>query len=874
MVEGAPTGTAGDYDARVVLSPRESEVLAAVARHRTNAEIAAELYISVRTVESHVSSLLRKLGAADRRALVAHAGTALLSVDAGDAPGLVGRDDDVSRLWELLASPGLVTVVGPGGVGKTSLVRTLGGAVIVDLTTLPAGAGPGLTASAALAACGQQVPEGRTAVEALAAEVTRRHLVLVLDNCEHVLEGAAEVAGALIRTPGVRVVATSRERLGLPAERLLHLAVLEPDAALELFGRRAAALDPPVVLSTAQGAQAAAVCASVEYLPLAVELAAARLGQLGLDDLVDAVRVDIDVLDGGSRGRHRSMRSMLDWSYGLLAPADQRVHRWLSVLPGAFQIPAASAIAGGGRSVAASVARLVDASLLARVDSDRYRQLDPVRADAAQRLVSAGELGLASAALLRWASERLDADDGTLELAGLRAAAVVATDLADGGALGLLRRLAGYWTGRGAWQDAIETWERAARVSADPADALAAAELAWMRWHGDDALRMFRLAAGLAEDAGDAHGLVQALEGQIELGLRFPATLEQAPDIASLQLLLHRAEAVDTGSDLASESRVACAEALVRSGAGDHAGARESARRAVSLAEAARQAVLESAAWDALSAAAWNEGDAATVHDAAERRLGLRGRLDHSPRAEVERSDVQTMAVEGALAVGLFAEARARADELLVRERARGLAHVALGRLATCEFHLGEFDGALAHTAEAVREWEAYGGGPARYLLPAITACIAISGYRAGDEDEHSWVSVAEKISNRRGGATASPLLRALRADVHLFHGRVDLAAHEVASSPWEVSGPRSLYAAVRAAVLGGEAVRDAERLVLGDRYAEAIVARARGDLDQALDLFRACGAAFEAARTRVMMGDDDARKVLAAFLVPGGRSR
>ena len=847
----------------MVLTPREAEVLAAVARNRTNAEIAAELYISVRTVETHVSSLLRKLDADSRRELARRAHAVLRPADpSARPPELIGRAAELTRLQELLAGGGLVTVLGPGGIGKTTLVRALSHAILVDLTSLPAGSGAPAVWAAALDAVGLDLPEGRRPDAALAAALAGRQVVLVLDNCEHLLDAAAAVVGRLAATSGVGVVATTRERIGVPGERILRLEPLAPDPALELFVRRAADLEPPVALTPEQCEIARAVCRSVECVPLAVELAAARLGQLGLEDLDEAVAAGIDVLDGG-RGRQRSVRSVLDWSYDLLSAVDQRTHRRLSVLSGPFLLPTASAVAGEGSSVAGSIARLVDASLLVRGADDRYRQLDLVRAHAGERLMLAGEEDRAVTALLDWASASVHAD--AQDETSLRAAAVAAEGVRDGRGVELLRLLAHHWSERGLWQDAVDSWERAARAGADPADALAAAELAMAHWQGDEAWRLFGLVAQTSAGAGDPQSLVRALEAQIELGSRFPAVLHRAPELGVLEGLLEEVRALDTGGDIASEGLLACAEAWVLSTSGDHVGAESAARRAVAVARTVDQPVLESAAWDAVGGVAANHGDAAGLYDASEQRLALRDRLEGSPRAEMERSDLAAMAVDAALAVGRFREARARAEQLLDRERARGLAHVGLGRLVSFEFHLGEFDDALAHAAEAVADWEEYGGGPAAYLVAPAAACVAISGYRGRAGDESAWSDLADRVSRRPGGASGSPLMRALRADVHLFHGRVDLAAEQVAESAREVWGVhRALYAAVRASVLGGDAVREAELLVRGDRLAAAVLVRAKGDLDAALHLFSQCDAGFEVARTQVAARPEDSEACAA----------
>ena len=321
------------------------------------------------------------------------------------ATTLVGRAEELGRLRAALGDKGLVSLVGPGGIGKTRVALRLAAqprAVFTDLTAVPAGAGDEVVARAVISALGLTEPGGGSSLDVVAGElVTAPARLVVLDNCEHVREGAAVVAERLARERCCHLLATSRQPLGVPGERVMVLEPLSVEAAAELFAARAAdiavsePLDPELV---------AEVCGRVECMPLLVELAAARLGAFSLADLVIRLDYALELLGGGgSSHRHRSARALLDWSYDLLAPLEQAIYRALSVLRGPFRLDVAEAVAAGPPgAVAAGFARLVEACLVARV-GDRYRQLDLVRADAAERLQAAGESGAALGRLVDWA---------------------------------------------------------------------------------------------------------------------------------------------------------------------------------------------------------------------------------------------------------------------------------------------------------------------------------------------------------------------------------------------------------------------------------------------------------------------------------------
>ena len=275
------------------MSAREAEVLAAVGEHLTNAEIARKLHISVRTVESHVSSLLRKLGAADRRELAARAVAAPSQRELLGLPSqwttFVGRAAELDEVAKALAQQRLVTLLGPGGIGKTRLATVAaqraaevftGGGAFVDLVPVSAD----FLVQAVAAALGV-VERPREPLHRVVHERLRAgRVLLVLDNCEHVLEAVATfIHAALANCPELVVLTTSRERLGVTGERVIPVPPLNVGSEAEvLFVDRAAnagavGTDPTLV---------AEICQRLDGMPLAIELAAARSASLGVDGLV------------------------------------------------------------------------------------------------------------------------------------------------------------------------------------------------------------------------------------------------------------------------------------------------------------------------------------------------------------------------------------------------------------------------------------------------------------------------------------------------------------------------------------------------------------------------------------------------------------
>ena len=333
-------------------------------------------------------------------------------------PRLFGRADELVTLRSLSASHSVVTVIGAGGIGKTHLVRHLlqqeAVAVetcFVDLSTLPAADAATLPRMVA-AALGIQLGPG-DAAQAVAEALGARHVLLALDNAEHLVDAVASLAAQLVqRCPALRLVATSQAPMGVPGERLFRIGGLAlPDGpagtdeamdygAVALFVDRAQAAHRGFELTEENLSRVVDLCHRLDGMPLAIELAASRLGTLGLSGLSAAIEQRMLHLGAGRRLaplRQQTLQAALDWSHGLLDEREQTVFRRLSVFIGPFALPTAQQVAADERidtwSVVEALAALVDRSLVAVTDAEppRYRLLDAPRAHSRGRLEAARE---------------------------------------------------------------------------------------------------------------------------------------------------------------------------------------------------------------------------------------------------------------------------------------------------------------------------------------------------------------------------------------------------------------------------------------------------------------------------------------------------
>ncbi|MDI2124634.1 LuxR C-terminal-related transcriptional regulator [Yinghuangia seranimata] len=590
-----------------VVSGREAEVLAAVGEHLTNAEIAERLFISVRTVESHVSSLLRKLGVGDRRALAGLAGSAADGAaaqaerrrQAASLPTpltpFVGRADERAALAAALAERRLVTAVGPGGIGKTRLAlavaaeqagRFADGVWYVDLVPVTDHAMVGPAVADALG-LGEQ--PGRSAEESVTAWLADREALLVLDNCEHLADGVVMVVERLLTAcPRVRVLATSRARLLVPHERVFSVPGLAVSGdggdAVELFLDRVASADAPE--RTVDRHRIAGICRGLDGVALAIELAAARLPALGLDGLEAGLDDRLGLLAGGRRldDRHRSLRSALDWSHALLDEAEQAVLRRVSVFSTPFTAEAAGTLVAGwppaGAGIAAGLARLADHSLLTAIAAPdaatRYRVLETIRQYGAERLARTGESVEARARHLRWCLAQAEAVRESLR-AGGDDEGTAPERLMPGGIVGGPQASEGVAGGPRATDGGANASRRPDQLGSDriPFDRHAAARLAFDRI-ADELLAALDWAAGEPDRRADAYALATLLADlYFEIG-RPRETQRRYEQAALLAADDREAAAAFANAAAAAEIRHfggeairlhrACAEAALRAG--------------------------------------------------------------------------------------------------------------------------------------------------------------------------------------------------------------------------------------------------------------------------------------------------------------------
>ncbi|HKY13251.1 MAG TPA: adenylate/guanylate cyclase domain-containing protein, partial [Gaiellaceae bacterium] len=414
---------------------------------------------------------------------------------------LVGRDSELAEAGALLRGNRLITLVGPGGSGKTRLALQLAAESVEDFeggvfwVPLQAITDPRLVESTIAQSVG--------ASDGVAEFFRGRTALLLLDNLEQVLEAAPDLAKLLRETSGVKLLATSREPLNLAGEQRFPVDPLPDDDAITLFLERARAIDPGFSAGPAVGE----ICRRLDGLPLALELAAARVSVLSAENLASRLERALPLLTGGARDvpeRQRTLRATIEWSYELLTEDEQRAFRSLAVFAGSFDLGAVSPVGGVDLDVLQS---LTDKSLVRRWGSGRFGMLETIHEFAAERLSEAGEDGEvgrrhAEHFLAVAQSAKLAADDdgpgapetARLELANLRGALQWAVDNREN-ELGVLLAiaLARFWVSEAPFEG--DQWFEA--LLADPRN----------------------LDRGLRADALRDHGGVVYILGQFDRGM-------------------------------------------------------------------------------------------------------------------------------------------------------------------------------------------------------------------------------------------------------------------------------------------------------------------------------------------------------------------
>ena len=486
---------------------------------------------------------------------------ALRTLDAfpGNLPAqlteFVGRDEELRAVTKLVSDGRIVTLTGPGGVGKTRLALqaaadSIGGfrdgAWFVDLASVDEPSLVGATVALAL-----QIPEPRQGgiEDALVAALRHRRTLIVLDNCEHLVDSAASFAEMVARECGdVTILATSREAFGLVGEDtypVKPLAVppagpadvgsLRANDAVRLFVDRAVSARHGFVLTSENASAVGELCRRLDGIPLAIELAAARVQSMSPSDIVDRLNERFRLLARGRRSglaRHQTLRGAVDWSYELLESPEQLVFQRCSVFTGGFTLEAAEDVVGGESvaplDVVDLVSGLVNKSMILVDDAGartRYRMLETLRDYSAERLAESGGTGrvrnrhsLYYLGVAECLGPRLLAEDPEVprqelddEYDNMRAALACSDDTAKSDVLlRLVRALEPYWQQRGMWREAL-SWILTAR--ADTSDDTPANVRAWLdgfagyfatqRGGLDEAIAWLRSSVELTDAAGE-----------------------------------------------------------------------------------------------------------------------------------------------------------------------------------------------------------------------------------------------------------------------------------------------------------------------------------------------------------------------------------
>ncbi|WP_232661620.1 ATP-binding protein [Pseudonocardia sp. TRM90224] len=894
---------------RVEISEREAEVLVAIGEHRSNAQIANQLHISIRTVETHVSSLLRKYGVAGRRELAEHASEAAARRSPLTVLGIppsrtsfIGRERERDAVLTALEKPGLVTLVGPGGMGKTRLAAVVAdalasafpaGGAFVDLVPVR----DGLVLSAVADALEVVERPPTPLVRTLLDRLSTGSVLLVLDNCEHLVDEVGRLVDrALAGCPNLAVLATSRERLGVPGERIINLAPLSSDSDAErLFRDRARAVDPEF---DAAPSAIRDLCANLDGMPLAIELAASRSGSLGIDGLRTALEDRLRLLTGGRHHdpRHRSIRAVIGWSYELLDADERSLFRRLAVFAGGFDVESAVAVSAGMRrgAVADLLGRLADKSLVVHHRADatsRWRMLESLRAYARDELAGTAEQEELGRRYLDWAAQtavdlegRLDGEwrrefDAVAD--DLRAASAATRPAPDPVAYRLTRSLAHLTFAKQSFIEALEHYRAAADRAGEPVAAVAelrcAAATAIAMSDGATAYQLLLDAAALAGTAGAGTIRAVALAEAVTVAHRFAAPALQEDTAA----LLREADAVVDPSDQHAAAVLASARAWQHGADGGAADAAV-AQLAVDAARRAGEPHLLAGALDALGFVAADSGRAREAHRLATERLRIVEQLpEHDPLAAVEVIDAYYVAAVYALCAGDLPAALAigQRDEITGDHPYLGLQIVQALALS------GRFHEAIAQADMMWDNWLRDGSPVREWLAPHAAAAALAHGMLGDLEQTRMWrarsceLARVERPEESKFLAASAAFVDS-RVAIHL--GRLDDASElvERAFAPFRRHWYEG-YARVTGAELGVVAgLPDAaERLAAVERYgpesewAAACLLRARGRHEgdpaavaAAAAGFELIGARAERACTLLLLSDraDEGRRELA----------
>lgn len=766
----------------------------------------------------------------------------------------VGRDNELTAVLAALAGSSVVSLVGPGGVGKTRLAARAAelaspsypsGAAFADLVPVR----QGFINQSVAALLGVTEGPGRSLDAALHEHLAKGPALLVLDNCEHLLDVVAPfVEKLLANCAELTVLATSRERLAIPGEAVVMVPPLslvngrspgrKRSEAEALFVDRATASDPRFAGADAVISQ---VCARLDGIPLAIELAAARSASLGIDGLLAGLDDHLRLLAGSrvAHERHRSLRAVIDWSHDLLDDDERVMFRRVGVFLGGFDLDGAIAVAGPGResersTVADLVGRLTDKSLLIHrlgPEGSRWQMLETIRAYALDRLADSDEETAIREAHLRWAADvaadlerRVEADrpwraafDTVAD--DLRAALTTRetntarpADAANGmsagrpgapgranGVAALRHRLAralghlGY--ARRFMDEACEHYRAAAALAATPAQAAfdlrMAADVAMATGRGQQAFDLLVASAQQSSAAGDRAGSAAAIGYAVTIADRFAAEFPAEIPHDRLQAMLDEAAADCPAFAPVAAAHIAAAAAWIAQ-AEKTVPELDLATEALRAARLTADPVLISGALDAVVGALDAGGRLREAHQVNAERVELLKRLPrHDPRAGAEIIDAFHMVTEIAVTAGDLPGAVNTARLAAEDDIASGQPHRTASKAVLPLVLQGRFDEAFTAAQTMWEAWLAAGRPVARWMGPAIHGVALGCGLRGENEIRREWLDrLGELIGT--GGDPANLFWAAMFTDarIALHENQLELAVTavqdlNVARQPW-----------------------------------------------------------------------------------------
>jgi predicted ATPase/class 3 adenylate cyclase/DNA-binding CsgD family transcriptional regulator len=759
----------------------------------------------------------------------------------------VGRQAELTQVRDLLAENRLATMTGAGGVGKTRLAIQIAGHMAgefgqfsegvwyVDLAPIT---DPDLVPITTARALGLPDQPGRSTMDTITRFVADRQMLVVLDNCEHLLDASAALVVALLAAcPGLTLLTTSREPIGVSGEVSWRVPSLSlRDEAIKLFTDRARHARPDFTLTDDNAPTVGEICARLDGLPLAIELAAARVRALSLAEILDSLHDRFRLLTGGARTavrRQQTLRASVDWSHALLTEPERVLFRRLAAFLGGFDLEAAQAIAGGGDvehyQVLDQLSLLVDKSLVVAENANgrtRYRLLETVRQYALEKLGESGEADsvrshhrdhyTALAALLDAPAgsdceQRIEQAD--IEIDNLRAAFAWSRENSDVElALTLASSLQPLWQARGRLREGLAWFDTALAHNNTQLPEAAAAVRA----------RALADRATLAMWAGAADSLDQAQQAlAIARNIDDPALLARAltacgfiAAVVSAELARpYFAEAIGLARELDDRwrlSQILASQAMGALRTGDPLAVRAPAEEGRDLADAIGDRYNSRVCRVCIGSAQLLQGDLGC----AVRQFGevvAEAEAAHDEMSWVNSLGGQSLALAY---LGEAAAARAAADATLEGAAGLGGRFAAFGHMTSGFAALAAGDGAAAHVArEAARQHTSVMGGLTAALQRVFNAEAALAD---GDlAVARGWAD--EAVSNTTGWHLASALTS--RARVAIAAGEPDQAerdAHDALECAASVQAYSGISDALEClAAVAGEAGshREAARL-------------------------------------------------------------